>query len=235
MKREERVILALDIPAERAEYFLDLASNYIKIVKIGPVLYFEMGEKILDMAEKRDLDVFLDFKHFDIPNTVSLTGEVLSRRKIRMFTVHCMGGKEMLKAVKEKLEEVNSPSLVIGITVLTSWNDENLKRMGIPLSIKELAKRLIIEGIEGGVDGFVCSPHEVNDLKKIAPQRIFITPGIRPSTQNDDQKRVSTPKEAIRNGADYIVVGRPVLIAKDPERALTEIIEEVRSADNIRS
>lgn len=234
MSKESRIILALDVHPEKAEYFLDLSMHYINIVKIGPVLYFASGEKILDMAEKRGLEVFLDFKHFDIPNTVSFTAEMLARRRIKMFTVHTFGGKEMLKATKEKLKKVNHPPLVIGITVLTSWDEENINRLGIPLSIKELTLRLVKEGIEGGVDGFVCSPSEVSDIKKIAPGRILITPGIRPSKTLDDQKRISTPSEAIRRGADYIVIGRPVLKAENPEKALLEIIEEVKSANNIR-
>ncbi len=229
MKPEERIIVALDL--EREEDFkrvLDEISPYAKIVKIGPVALFGVGFRTIDMAREKGLEVFLDLKHMDIPNTVALTAKGLARMGIKMFTIHCLGGREMIKTVRNELSFFETPPLMIGVTVLTSWNNETILSFGIS-SMESLFETIVKIGIEGGVDGFVCSPMEISKIKNLAPDKICITPGIRITSEVDDQRRTGTPEEAIKSGADYIVVGRPVIKSLQPARAFLEILKRIES------
>lgn len=227
MKPEERVIIAMDLDDESEfKKVLGRISPLAKIVKIGPVALFGVGFQVIEMVRERGLEIFLDLKHMDIPNTVGLSAKGIAGMGVKMFTVHCLGGREMLREARRTLSIFNSPPLMIGVTLLTSWDEETLSSMGMPSS-GVIFERLLKIGIEGGVDGFVCSPLEVSRIKEFAPGKICITPGIRISQGGDDQRRTGTPEEALKNGADYIVVGRPVIKAKEPDRAFAEIVERI--------
>jgi len=229
MKPEERVIVALDL--EREEDFkrvLREISPYAKIVKIGPVALLGIGFKTVEMTKEYGLEIFLDLKHMDIPNTVALSAKGIAKIGVKMFTLHCLGGREMIKSAKEELSAFKSPPLIIGVTLLTSWDKETISSFGIP-SMELLFETLIQIGIEGGVDGFVCSPVEARRIKTLAPDKVCITPGIRLSSEKDDQKRTGSPEEAIESGADYIVVGRPIIKSPEPAQAFLQIIERVKS------
>jgi len=229
MKPEERVIVALDLQNEEDfKRILREISPYAKIVKIGPVALLGIGFKTIEMAEEYGLDIFLDLKHMDIPNTVALSARGIAKMGVKMFTLHCLGGIEMIKSAKEELSAFKSPPLIIGVTVLTSWDKETISSFGIS-SMESLFETLVQMGLEGGVDGFVCSPIEAKKIKKLAPDKLCITPGIRLSSEKDDQKRTGSPEEAIESGADYIVVGRPVIQSPEPAQAFLQIIERIKS------
>jgi len=226
MREKDRLILALDIDSYKvAKRFLDLLFPLIKIYKIGPQLFIPSGPKIIRLIKERGGKVFLDLKFFDIPNTVANSCRQVVHLGIDMFSLHIQGGLEMLKcAVEATKEEARirkiKKSLILGVTVLTSMDKEpKIKELSL------LAKR-------AGLDGVICSAKEAKLFRKRLPKRfLIVTPGIRPEGfLSQDQKRVTTPKEAILSGSDYLVIGRPILEAKDPLRATKEILREIYGA-----
>ncbi len=216
----EKIILALDVDNfERAKYFVDLLYPEIKIFKVGVHLFTTCGPEIVKYIEKKGAEVFLDLKFFDIPNTVAQAVRQAVRLKVKMLTMHILGDEEMIRAAIEAAKEEarllkTKPPLLIGVTVLTSKETTSSDVL--------ILARL---GIESGLDGVVCSAREVAFLKKEIKQPfIIVTPGIRPpKISSNDQKRTATVQEAIAAGSDYLVIGRPILEAKDPREALKEL------------
>lgn len=228
MNPEERIIVALDLEMEdEFKRVLKEISSFAKIVKLGPVPLFGIGFKTIEMVREEGLDIFLDLKHMDIPNTVALSAKGIAKIGVKMFTLHCLGGKEMIKSTRNELSSFQSPPLIIGVTVLTSWDADTLSSFGIP-SMDGFFESLVKIGIEGGVDGFVCSPKEARMVKNLSQNKICITPGIRLTQEKDDQKRTGSPEEAIESGADYIVVGRPIIKSPEPARAFMKILERIK-------
>ena len=218
---KDRVIVALDVgSAKKAKYFVNKLSPYVRTFKIGAQLFTECGPEIIRYILQKKREVFLDLKFFDIPNTVANAVKSAVRLKVKMLTLHIQGGDEMLKAAVQAGRdeaarlEIKRP-LLIGVTVLTSQKAH-------PGEILRLAKK----GIGCGLDGVVCSAKEISLLRgKIKNKFLIITPGIRPKdAKADDQKRTATAQEAIKAGADYIVVGRPILETKDPLKAVADLI-----------
>lgn len=213
-----RIILALDVDNfSRAKHFVNLLYPKIKIFKVGLQLFIACGPKVIEFIQGKGAEVFLDLKFFDIPNTVANATRQAVRLKVKMLTLHISAGEEMLKeAVKAAREEssrlkIKAP-ILLGVTVLTSQqagSDEVLK-----------AARL---GLSCGLDGVVCSAQEARNLRsKIKKKFIMVTPGIRTDkTIRDDQKRTATITEALRSGSDFLVIGRPILEAKNPLQALS--------------
>jgi orotidine-5'-phosphate decarboxylase len=213
-----RIILALDVENfSKAKRFVSLLYPKIKIFKVGLQLFIACGPKIIEFIQKKGGQVFLDLKFFDIPNTVANATRQAVRLKVKMLTLHISGGEEMLKeAAKAARDEsirlkIKAP-LLLGVTVLTSQkasSDEVLK-----------AARL---GLGCGLDGVVCSAREARNLRnKIKKKFIMVTPGIRiDKTIRDDQKRTATIAEALQAGSDFLVIGRPILEAKNPLQALS--------------
>jgi len=218
---EPKIILALDVDdLKKAKYFVNKLYPKIKIFKIGSQLFTGYGPKIIKFIHKQGAEVFLDLKFYDIPNTVANAVRQAVRLKVKMLTLHIWGGVEMLKAaVKSAKDEARrlklKKPLLIGVTVLTSKDTA-------PAEILRMAKI----GLACGLDGVVCSAKEVGFLKKnIKNKFIAVTPGIRPAkAAADDQKRTAIAAEAIKAGSDFLVVGRPILAAKDPLKALDELI-----------
>ncbi|MDD2752057.1 MAG: orotidine-5'-phosphate decarboxylase [Candidatus Omnitrophica bacterium] len=213
MRSGEKVILALDVDNfERAKYFVDLLYPEIKIFKVGIHLFTACGPQVVEYIEKKGAEVFLDLKFFDIPNTVAQAVRQAVRLKVKMLTMHILGDEEMIKAAitaadaEANLLKTKRP-LLVGVTVLTSKETTSSDVL--------ILARL---GVESGLDGVVCSAREVAFLKKeIKQDFLAVTPGIRPKeAQSNDQKRTATAKEAIEAGSDYLVIGRPILEAKDP-------------------
>lgn len=222
-KRQTALILALDVDSyTRAKHFVDLLYPKIKIFKVGSMLFTACGPKIIEYIRKKKAEVFLDLKFLDIPNTVANSVAVAGRHQVKMFTLHISGGKQMLVAAVEKAKKESrrlklKRPLLIGVTVLTSQPAE-------PREILKLAKL----GLECGLDGVVCSSQEIKLLRENIPRKfIIVTPGIRPkSAPADDQKRTATASEAIKAGSDFLVVGRPILEAKDPLAVTAELLKE---------
>ncbi|MDD5687202.1 MAG: orotidine-5'-phosphate decarboxylase [Elusimicrobia bacterium] len=218
------LIVALDVDnISQAEKIVDLLKSDVKIFKVGSRLFTSEGPKIIDMINNRGCKVFLDLKYYDIPSVISDAVRIAGERKVFSLTVHTSGGSDMLKAVSQ----IKNRPLVWGVTVLTSFDENNLKGIGINKTVGEQVKDLAKLAKETGLDGVVCSPQEIDIVKKIGGLQIIV-PGIR--TEKDekgDQKRTLTPKEAKEKGADYIVVGRPVIKSGNPLSSAKEILKEI--------
>jgi len=216
------IILALDVDSvKKAKYFVNKLYPRIKTFKVGSQLFTLSGPKTVELIRKKGASVFLDLKFFDIPNTVANAVRQAVRLKVKMLTVHILGGEDMLRcAVKAAREEskrlkLRKP-LLIGVTVLTSKDAS-------PRRVLKLAKI----GLHAGLDGVVSSAKEAALLRKeIKKKFIIITPGVRLNTQiSDDQKRIATPDEANKAGVNFIVVGRPILEAKNPVQVVEQITQ----------
>ncbi|MGC8764300.1 MAG: orotidine-5'-phosphate decarboxylase [Brevinematia bacterium] len=233
-----KVILALDVnSSEEAYSLIDELSDYVDCFKVGSILYAECGNTIVEYIRKKNKMVFLDLKFFDIPNTVKGVSYVATKTGVDMFTIHLLGGSEMVKAsldgVCEAIEDfkLNKTPIILGVTILTSLNEDILRNeLKVDTSLKSFVLHLARVGYEAGLRGFVCSPQEVRLLKKnLSEDIIVVTPGVRISNDWNDQKRVMTPKMASEEGADYIVVGRSVLNQNDKIDILKKIREEIES------
>ena len=218
MKSE--IILALDVDSlTKAKYFVNELYPEIKTFKVGLRLFTATGAKVIKMIHKKGGKVFLDLKFFDIPNTVAGAVRQAVRQRVAMLTLHISGGQVMLKAAvaaaKNEAKKLKQKRpLLIGVTVLTS-------KAVNPGNVLALAKA----GIKSGLDGVVCSAQEAKHLRnKIRGRFVIVTPGIRAKgTVKDDQKRTATVSEAIQAGSDFLVLGRPILEAKDPLRAVESL------------
>lgn len=213
MNLRRKIILALDVDSEKkARYFVDRLYPEIKIFKVGLQLFTLCGPAIIKYINKKGAGVFLDLKIFDIPNTAANAVRSAVRQKVKMLTLHIAGAEEMLKAAKGAAEDeadrlkLKRP-LLIGVTVLTS-------KKASPAEVLRLAKI----GLSCGLDGVVCSAREARALRRNLGKRfLIVTPGIRiDKTAGDDQKRTATVREAISAGSDFLVIGRPILKARDP-------------------
>lgn len=221
-----KIILALDVDSlEKAKYFVNKLYPKIKIFKVGIQLFTACGAKIIEAINRKGAEVFLDLKFFDIPNTVANAVRQAVRLKVKMLTLHILGDEEMLRqaiaAAKDEARrfKVKRP-LLIGVTVLTSKEANSS-------DVLTLAKI----GLESGLDGVVCSVREAASLrKKFNKKFVIVTPGIRPAGVNrNDQKRTATVAEAVRAGSDFLVIGRPILEAKDPVK-VAEGLRAISSA-----
>lgn len=213
------LIVALDVPTrEKAINLVKELRNCVSIFKVGPVLFTRYGPDIVREIRNFGSNVFLDLKLYDIPNTVVSTVEAIAELGVAMFTIHILGGKDMLIAA---VNASGRKAKILGVTVLTSVANVSIKEV---LSMAGLAK-------EVGLDGVICSPLEVKEIRRaIGKDFLIVTPGIRLSgAKTDDQKRISTPKTAIRDGADYIVVGRPIIEVTRPVEVVKEILSEISS------
>ncbi|MFA7271302.1 MAG: orotidine-5'-phosphate decarboxylase [Candidatus Omnitrophota bacterium] len=214
---QSKIILALDLGSlDEAKYFIHKLYPKVKIFKVGLQLYTAAGPKIIQTIHQKGGEVFLDLKFFDIPNTVAQAIREAVRQRIKMLTLHILGGEAMLKAAvkaaksESERRKVKKP-LLLGVTILTSQKTH-------PNQVLKLAKI----GINSGLDGVVCSAREARALRsKIKRKFLIVTPGIRPKgVKKNDQKRTATVKEAVQAGSNFLVVGRPILEANDPLKAL---------------
>lgn len=234
LKPRERIILALDFSELRiAKFWVGNLKHKIKTFKVGPILFLDAGP--IGIKEFRDMgaDVFLDLKFHDIPSTVELSARHVVRYGVKMFTVHALGGLEMMKAVSDAVADEAAKHnkhkpLILAVTVLTSHDEASLKRIGINSSTKDTVLSLASLADKAGVDGLVCSGMEVEMLRKEFGERFtLVVPGIRPGGEAHDQKRVVTPAEAVASGADYLVIGRAITEADNPEAVVDEIVKSI--------
>ena len=198
---------------------IDSLDNNLCMVKIGSVSFNALGHEAVLYAANKDFDIFLDLKLHDIPNTVKKSIEGLVSLPIKMLTIHASGGKQMMQAAMQAVE--NSNIKVFGVTALTSLSDVDTNQI-YKRDAADQVEAMLDLAEESGIDGVVCSPHELH-LLAARDSLLSITPGIRLRDSNDDQSRVMTPKEAIDLGASYIVVGRPITESKNIKDALQEI------------
>jgi len=230
----ERVILALDTSEEkRVEELLNTLGDRIEIFKVGLEQYLASRGKIVEYLNSLGKKVFLDLKFHDIPNTMAAAARNAVKAGVWMFNVH-VTGREGMKWVRNAVENeavkrgVKRP-LIIGVTVLTSLGNDDLMDLGLELPVREVVLKRARLASEMGLDGVVSSPLEVGLIKeKCGEKFITVCPGIRPSwAVKADQKRVMTPAEAIENGADYLVIGRPITTADNPAEAADRILNEI--------
>ncbi len=227
------VYVALDVPTRDGALRLvralgDRATHY----KVGLELYLAAGGPLVEELAGLGKRVFLDLKFCDIPNTVGAAARQAARLGVDLFTVHAMGGAAMLRAAVEAAEEVNESTRALAVTALTSLRDDDLAAIGFrPAPVTEHVMRLAGLAHEAGAHGVVCSADEAAALRAAFPGLARLVPGIRPAgAQAGDQARVATPRAAVRAGADYLVVGRPVTRAADPAAALRAIWSEIDAA-----
>lgn len=233
------IIIALDVDTrEKALGLVDSLKGQVSYFKIGMELFNSQGPDILARVKERGVKVFLDLKFHDIPNTVASASKVAVKQGVDMFNVHASGGSNMLRktveAVREQAESLNLKEIpkVLGVTLLTSLNQEALeKELGVSKLLKDQVVQLAALSQEGGLDGVVASPQEVEIIrKKCGPDFLIVTPGVRPAwASRDDQERIFTPQRAVQAGSSYLVIGRPVTGAPDPREALDRIKEEISS------
>ncbi|MDP3980202.1 MAG: orotidine-5'-phosphate decarboxylase [Chlamydiota bacterium] len=234
--KSKRIIVALDMPdRESTIEFIHEMKGLLQIVKIGSVLFCKEGPAIIRDIRGLGLDVFLDLKFHDIPNTVAHAVELLIPLGIKMMTVHASGGTEMIRNTKRVAVETAAKHktfvpIVLGVTALTSLNQQAItNEIGVQENIKDWVLRLSKTVLQGGGDGVVASAHELGILKaNFGKEWITVCPGIRAASDvMEDQKRVMTAKKAFKDGAHYIVVGRPIYAAKDPRDAFINIMNEI--------
>jgi orotidine-5'-phosphate decarboxylase len=241
MRSNKRVIVALDVEtaSEARDLVRELREGAVAF-KIGLQLFTAAGpELVREIAGENK--VFLDLKFHDIPNTVAKAGVEAARLGIWMFNVHASGGSEMMRRTVGDvtdfcLQQNLTRPLVIGVTVLTSSDANTLSEIGIERAADTQALDLARLAARSGLDGVVASPMEAARIRAVVDNRDFVivTPGVRPEFgTNDDQKRVMTPRQAVLEGSDYLVIGRPILEAKEPVTALKSICEEIESAENV--
>jgi orotidine-5'-phosphate decarboxylase len=227
IKPAERIIVALDVPtSEQALALVRQLTPHPGLFKIGLQLYTAAGPEVVQAVRDLGGRVFLDLKLHDIPNTVGRAVESSSSLGVEMLTLHLSGGRAMIEAAVRSARE---GMLLLGVTVLTSADEATLRETGVNSSMQEQVLRLAQLGVENGIRGLVASPHELGPLRAAHGANIkIVTPGIRPSGSSaGDQKRVTTPAEALRAGADFLVIGRPITAASDPRGALDHILADV--------
>ena len=228
------LILALDVPTKQAAHALvDDLKGKLAWCKVGLELFTSAGPSIISELKDLGFKIFLDLKFYDIPNTVAKAVSSACELGVDLLTIHCQGGLKMLTAAQESIEKYKAnhktaPNL-LGVTVLTSFADGQMP--GISQPIANLAYDLAGLAAKANLYGLVCSPNEVAKLKASYPMLHYLCPGIRPKGADiGDQNRISTPKEAILAGADFLVVGRPITANKNPRQALEAILTEMEEA-----
>lgn len=233
--KDNRVIVALDVPAPRALDIARSVQGLVSWMKIGMTLFYAEGPRIVGQIRDLGFDVFLDLKLHDIPHQAAGAAASISRMGVSMLTVHAGGGAAMMEAAKEASaaaaaeEGVHAPAL-LAVTVLTSMDDAALATTGVGGSAATQVDRLGRLAKDAGVDGVVCSPQEAAAMRALLGGSGFVvTPGVRPAgSVVGDQSRIATPAMALSNGASHLVVGRPITAAEDPAEAVEKILDEIR-------
>ena len=226
------IIAALDVPHfEKANSLINDIGDQVGAFKIGMELFTAVGPRMIQDIRQREAPVFLDLKFHDIPNTVRKAVSAAVRLDVQMLTIHTHGGLEMMKAAESAAQETaasldKAPPLVLGVSVLTSMDQSDLQSIGITTALPDQVLRVIELGLQAGLRGFVCSPLEIEPLRRILPSETkLVTPGIRMATDAlADQKRILSPQQAMAKGADYLVIGRPIYAAPAPKEALNQIL-----------
>ncbi len=235
MEPKERLIVALDTGNyEQAEELIDILSREVDIFKVGIAPFTGYGDALLKKLQGAGKKVFLDLKFHDIPNTVRNAARLAAMRGVFMMNFHCLGGRQMLEAARKGAEEGSIDSdgqmpMLLGVTILTSMTEGDMQAIGLKGDVETKVLELAQLAKDAGLDGVVASAKEARLIKKkLGEDFIVVTPGVRPTwAASGDQKRVLTPKQAITEGADYIVVGRPIIEADNPQEAAKKIIDEI--------
>jgi orotidine-5'-phosphate decarboxylase len=225
------IIVALDFPSREAALRLaDQLDPALCRVKVGKELFTRSGPQVVEALQAKGFELFLDLKFHDIPNTTAMAVKAAAELGVWMVNVHCSGGLRMMAACRNELDKLaGAKPLLIGVTVLTSMEQQDLAGIGLDVPPQEQVLRLAGLAADAGLDGLVCSAQEAQALKVAQPRLQLVTPGIRPAGSSaDDQKRILTPRQALDAGSDYLVIGRPISQAADPAQALAAVVAELR-------
>ena len=240
MKQEarERLIFALDVDDfSAAENWVEKLHKKVGLFKVGKQLFTRCGPEVVKMVQEHGGEVFLDLKYHDIPNTVAKAAVEACKLGVKIFNVHALGGAEMMRKTVEEVDAycaaagIKRPTL-LAVTILTSSTEETLRAVGIDRPVAEMVPRLAKLAKDAGFDGVVASPKEVTLIRAACGDDFaIVTPGVRPTfAALDDQKRVTTPADAIAAGATALVIGRPISAASDPLEAAGKILAEIEGA-----
>lgn len=224
------IICAIDTTdVAKAKKLVQAVSGSVGLIKLG--LEFFTSNGVAGVKEvASEMPLFLDLKFHDIPNTVAGAIRATVSMKTSIITIHASGGKAMMQAATKAAKDLPSKPIIVGVTALTSLDDNDMKDIGYANNIQNQVSKLANLAQESGLDGVVCSPHEIEILRKQCGKDFkLVVPGIRPEgSASGDQKRVMTPKEALEKGASYLVIGRPITEAPDPARAAKEIFASLK-------
>jgi orotidine-5'-phosphate decarboxylase len=231
------IIAALDVPNfDRALGLAQKLRGVVSTIKIGSELFTSAGPEVVRQIRGSGVGVFLDLKFHDIPNTVKAAVAAATRLGVQMLTVHCSGGAEMLRVAEASAQETASTMafeapLVLGVTVLTSMDEQALNQTGVTGCVERHVERLARLAVDAGVRGLVCSPLELPLLRKALPSSVkLVTPGIRGAGDpTGDQKRTMSAREAVAAGADWLVIGRPIYAAPEPRAAAEQIVASLHA------
>ena len=230
---KSKIFVALDV--ETKEKALEIVGDLRGLgacFKIGKQLFTSTGPELVREIVGMGEDVFLDLKYHDIPNTVAKAGVAAAELGVKIFNVHASGGRKMMEAVRSEMDKITNPPLVLAVTILTSLGEEDIREVGFDRTIPEQIAKLAKLAKDSGMDGVVASPLEIELIRETCGKDFkILTPGIRPAfAAVNDQKRIATPAEALRKGADYLVIGRPITAAENRREAFLKILEECRNA-----
>jgi len=231
MNAKDKLIIALDFPTmEKAVELVEKLGDEATFYKVGLELFLNSKGEMIEYLNSKNKKIFLDLKFHDIPNTTAMASVFAAKKDVFMFNVHATGGKKMMTKVVEEVRKTNNSSLLIAVTILTSFSEEEIQEtFQTKANIQELAMNLANLTKESGMNGIVCSPWEANSIKKSLGEKFkTVCPGVRPLwAATNDQKRIMTPKKAILNGCDFLVVGRPITKNEDPIKAVQLILKEI--------
>jgi orotidine-5'-phosphate decarboxylase len=243
MNAKDKLIVALDVvDINRASQLVKTLKGEVGMFKVGSMLFATVGPQFVKTVIAEGNDVFLDLKLHDIPFQIGGAARVIGQLGVSLFTLHASGGAEM---IRRAIDEVAEGALmankerpkVLAVSVLTSLDANSLAEIGMQGTASEAVERLVKLAEDTGVDGVVCSPREAAAVRSFTRSGfLIVTPGVRPlsdsKTANEDQKRVDTPTTAVKAGADYMVVGRPITAAPNPVEVARQIIAEIKAATN---
>ncbi len=238
---KEKIIFALDFDSfNAAREWVTLLAGRVGMFKVGKQLFTAHGPDIVRMIVDFGGELFLDLKYHDIPNTVAMASLEAARLGVRLFNLHALGGYEMMSRTMDTLSREfpdGKRAKVLAVTILTSSTEETLREVGIDLPVAEMVVKLALLAKKAGIDGVVASPLEIPLIRAACGNDfLIVTPGVRPASASaNDQKRVMTPAEAVKAGADYLVIGRPISAAHEPIVAAEAIISEIIEIESGRS
>ncbi len=225
-----RVIVALDYPDDRqALALVERLDHRVCRLKLGKEMFTRYGPPLVTKLAGRGFEIFLDLKFHDIPNTVAAACDAAADLGLWMINLHASGGRRMMEAARDRLEQRSTRPLLVAVTILTSLTAEDITEVGYTGAPAENVMRLAELASHSGMDGVVCSPREAADLRsRLGREFLLVTPGVRPRDATaDDQRRVMTPADAVLAGASYLVIGRPITAAADPLMALNKINSDI--------
>jgi len=223
--KPKQTIIALDVNSlEEIKDLISVVDKDLFRLKVGKQLFTSQGPKVVDKLRSLGFDIFLDLKLHDIPNTVSKSLTNICNLGVWMSNIHLLGGQEMIMAASSTVKRLNSEMILVGVTILTSLNENNLSELGFNSSAEEIAINLAKLGKQNGIDGVVCSIEDISGIKaSLGGDFLSVTPGVRMLQDIDDQKRAGSIYDAIQFGTDFVVVGREITQAKNPEGVLKKI------------